>query len=354
MVSINSPATRPLDLPLISVIVAAYNYERFVGQTLECLQAQTYSNWECVVVDDGSTDDTAQVVARYAEKDARIKYIRQENQGPSAARNNGLMKASGQFVQFLDADDLIESEKFERQVEYLERHAEVDIVYGSMHYFNSENVTERRYSIWGEDKPWMPEISGAGKEVLTRLILQNILAINSPLIRRSVIEEVGLFDETLKGPEDWDYWLRCAAQGKYFQYQNIEGTLALVRSHPLSLSKNSAQMSSQGLRVRKKLEKTLTEADLRQLNNQQLVRWHVTTGIDKISHGNLISGIGQLLKASMTSENNSQKIKWIACACLSPIIPEQQFTRLTRILLEDSLRRIFLYKTRTLFSRSSR
>jgi len=358
MVSINSPATRPLDLPLVSVIVSAYNYGHFIGQTLESLQAQTYQYWECVVVDDGSTDDTAQVVARYTEKDSRIKYMWQKNRGPSAARNNGLMKTSGQFVQFLDADDLIESEKFERQVEYLEQYTEVDIVYGNMRYFDFENMNKRRYTMWGEDKPWMPETSGTGKEILTALIHKNILVINSPLIRRSVIDEVGLFDKTLKGPEDWDYWLRCAAQGKYFQYQELKGTLALVRSHSSSISKNREGMIRQVLRMRKKLAKTLVEDNLRQLNERYLqiereyiVERMVTEGVEKITHGNTIAGAEQLCKAGAASGEIAHGIKWIMCAFLSLILPKQLFRQFALILLHDSLERILLYKAKGLFLR---
>src|SRR3989442_11796350 len=112
---------------LVSVIVPSYNYGRFVGQALESLRAQTYPRWECIVVDDGSTDNTDAIVTAFAENDSRIKYIRQENQGLAAARNAGIVHSAGEYLQFLDADDLLESEKLERHVEFLEQHAEIDI-----------------------------------------------------------------------------------------------------------------------------------------------------------------------------------------------------------------------------------
>src|SRR5947209_231443 len=205
-------STRPTQKsgPLVSVIVPTYNYAGFITEALESLRAQTYQNWECIVVDDGSTDDTADVVARFIERDERVRYMWQENQRQSVAKNTGLAEARGPYVQFLDADDLIEPRKFERQVEFLEAHAGADIVYGGVRFFRTERPEERLYAMFGENEPWMPEVSGAGKEVLLPLIHHNIMVINSPLVRRSVVDDVGQFDPVLPPVEDWDFWIRCA------------------------------------------------------------------------------------------------------------------------------------------------
>src|SRR5258708_7235502 len=114
---------------LVSVVIASHNYAHFIPQTLDSVLAQTYPNWECIVVDDGSTDNTREVVERYADADQRIRYLWQENQRLAAARNRGIANSSGEYLQFLDADDLIEPGKFERQVGVLEHHPEIDIVY---------------------------------------------------------------------------------------------------------------------------------------------------------------------------------------------------------------------------------
>src|SRR5688500_7922397 len=116
-------------VPLVSVVVPTYNYARFIGETFDSLRAQTYADWECVVVDDGSTDDTVEVVARWRERDPRIRYLRQPNQRQAAAKNTGLKEARGRYIQFLDADDLVEPRKLERQVEFLEATPSADIVY---------------------------------------------------------------------------------------------------------------------------------------------------------------------------------------------------------------------------------
>src|SRR3977135_80341 len=103
-----------MNLPLVTVIIPSYNYGHLIGQTLESVQAQTYLNWECFVVDEGSTDHPRTVVFRYAEKDERIRYIRQNNLRAGTARNNGIRNSRGKYLQFLDADDLIERTKIER------------------------------------------------------------------------------------------------------------------------------------------------------------------------------------------------------------------------------------------------
>src|ERR1700750_2164810 len=113
---------------LVSVVVPTYNYAHFIGRMFDSLLAQTYTHWECIVVDDGSTDETGQVVARMAERDPRVRYVRQRNQREAVAKNTALNLARGRYVQFLDADDLIEPLKFERQVEFLEANPEADIV----------------------------------------------------------------------------------------------------------------------------------------------------------------------------------------------------------------------------------
>ena len=223
--------------PLVSVIIPTYNYGALIGETLSSLQRQTLTDWECVVVDDGSTDDTAGVVARVAGRDPRVRYLRQENQRQSVAKNTGLADARGKYVQFLDADDLIEPLKFERQVEFLEAHAEADIVYGGVRFFHTERPEERLYAMFGENESWMPEVSGAGREVLLPLVRHNIMVINSPLLRRSVVEDVGPFDPALPPVEDWDYWIRCALMGKRFEFRDFGGTLALVRAHEASASR---------------------------------------------------------------------------------------------------------------------
>src|SRR5262249_32273429 len=116
--------------PLVSIIIPSYNYGRFLDETLNCLLDQKLSNWECLVIDDGYTDNTKMVALTFADRDRRIRYFYQENQGQPAARNKGLPFARGKYIQFLDSDDLLEGLKLEVQANFLDNHPDTDIVYG--------------------------------------------------------------------------------------------------------------------------------------------------------------------------------------------------------------------------------
>src|SRR5262249_50333110 len=167
--------------PLVSVIIPTYNYGHYIGEALQSIQAQSYSEWECIVVDDGSTDNTNEVLARKSADDSRIHYVRQENSRQAAARNNGIAHAHGDYFQFLDADDLIEPEKFRFQTSFLEGHPETDIIYSGVRYFTQTDpdsrLLSRQYSRWEDGRAWMPEVSGAGDTLLLTLLRNNIMVV---------------------------------------------------------------------------------------------------------------------------------------------------------------------------------
>lgn len=322
----DAPAGLPQ--PLVSVVIPTYNYAHFIGQTLESLFAQTYQNWECIVVDDGSTDDTREVVGSIAESDPRVRYFRQENRGQPAALNAGLRELRGDYVQILDADDLIEARKLERQVAYLEAHPEADIVYGAVRYFRGDNVAERLFSMWERNEPWMPEVSGKGTAVLRELIRGNIMTVNAPLSRRRVVETVGLFDEALAGPHDWDYWLRCAAGGASFAYLDAPGTLALVRSHPSSLSKNVLRMLRVALLLRKKVASLTSDPELLELNRRLAAETEAYIRGEEVRHAGAYGEEGERAKSAklfarigLESRDTRERIKFLFCALAALVAP---------------------------------
>ena len=314
----------------MSVIVPTYNYARFIGQTLENLRAQTYPRWECIVVDDGSTDDTEEVVTRFIASEPRVSYIRQANQRQSVAKNTGLAAASGEYVQFLDADDFIEPLKFERQLEFMETHADVDIVYGGVRFFHTEREDERLYSMFGENKPWMPEVSGAGREVLFPLVRQNIMVINSPLLRRSVVDDVGPFDPVLPPVEDWDYWIRCALAGKRFEFRDFEGTLALVRSHGASSSRQPASVLVAWRALRAKIDTLTTDAEVHLLNREMKSQLEASIALDDVTAGNRLSAARNFLRAGVLCPRAKGRAKWMLCALGSPVLSARQLRALIR------------------------
>lgn len=221
--------------PLVSIIVPCYNQERFIAAALDSLLAQTYPNWEAIIVNDGSTDLSEQIVLDYCRTDSRFVLISQPNKGLSGARNTGITSAKGAYVGFLDADDAYLPDKLARQVEFLEATAEVDVVYGD--YFRGDSKLVP-YTLVSQPLPTIA-LSEA-------LIYRNWFDVNSPLLRRSIVDEVGPFDEVLKSAEDWDYWIRVAASG---QVAYCSGPVAIYRTHDNQMHKDTARMRAECLKV---------------------------------------------------------------------------------------------------------
>lgn len=234
---------------MVSVIIPAYNYAKFLPDALNSLLSQSFKDWECIIINNGSHDNTEEVAKSYLQKDSRFKYFSIENKGVSHSRNFALKQANGDFIQFLDADDLIESEKFSKQIDFLNQHREVDLVYGDAKYFTTENMNLRKFSMHDDDKSWMPLISGKDKQLSDALLKRNIFPINAPLLRKSLIEKFGGFDESLTGLEDWDLWLRLAVNGCYFKYLDEINTTALIRIHATSASQDKKMMHAHILPV---------------------------------------------------------------------------------------------------------
>ncbi|HEX7316872.1 MAG TPA: glycosyltransferase family 2 protein [Pyrinomonadaceae bacterium] len=196
--------------PRVSVVMPAYNAGRYIAESVESVRGQTFQDWELVVVDDGSEDDTRAVVEAYAASDARVRYVRRPNGGQAAARNTGLARARGSLVAFLDADDLWLPEKLEAQLAVLERTG-VDLVYSDGYFFSDEEVElDERFDILpGEAR---------GAEMFRTLFASNRIGTLSVLVKRGALDAVGLFDEdrAYQNCEDYDLWLRLAKWGAGF------------------------------------------------------------------------------------------------------------------------------------------
>ncbi len=189
---------------LISVIVPCYNYGHLIQDTINSIIAQTYTNWELLVVDDGSADNTMTVVKELAAQDSRIRYIWQSNAGLASARNKGLQHAKGDYIQFLDADDLIESDKFKFQNELFKNNSQADVVCGSVRYFKNGPFDEgdRLFTYWGVDKEWMPGFSGCGQTFLAKVLEIGICHLSSPLFSRKLVQQIGEFDTEINAVAD--------------------------------------------------------------------------------------------------------------------------------------------------------
>jgi glycosyltransferase involved in cell wall biosynthesis len=192
--------------PLVSVIIPAYNAEAFIGATLDSVLSQTYRSLEVVVVDDGSSDGTERLVRVVAERDPRVRLLRQPNGGVARARNFGIQSSSGDYVAPLDADDIWFPDKLARQVECLGASGpEVGVVYCGSAYIDAAGELTGSYCFY--------TVEG---DVLLPLVYRNFIGnASTPLIRRSSLDEAGLYDPELRarkaeGLEDWELYLRLA------------------------------------------------------------------------------------------------------------------------------------------------
>lgn len=248
----------------VSVVIPCYNQGRFLAEALQSVFAQTHAQLEIVVVDDGSSDATASIAASFGQ---RIRFLQQPHKGPSAARNLALASCTGAYLQFLDADDMIEPDKIRAQVAFLEARPDIGIVYSDVRYFSSADPDERALGPYSADGvPFTPMLWAAPGTMLEKLIDRNVLAINSALMRRQAAAAVGPWNESLSAVEDWEYWIRCAHAGVRFQYQDAPGTLALVRLHPESGSANPARVALGVHQMRVSLSRVLEDPEVRATN----------------------------------------------------------------------------------------
>jgi glycosyltransferase involved in cell wall biosynthesis len=223
---------------LVSIIIPAYNAADTICASIDSALTQSYTDIEIIIVDDGSTDKTANICRHYLNKDARIKYISKKNSGVSAARNAGIKSAKGEFVSFLDADDLWERNKILLQVAASRKQPDA-IILTELQRFSGDGPSRKLLS-----KTLLPQYTQKEEYIRAILNLENfeMACFGTALVRKAHLDAVGLFDETLITAEDWDLWLRLAF---HFPFVNIDQPLRLYRKYTGSLTTQT------------KLEKTL-------------------------------------------------------------------------------------------------
>ena len=220
--------------PRVSVIVPAFNAARYLPEALESVRLQSFKDWECLVVDDGSDDETGAVAGGFVSSDARFRYRRQANRGRSAARNEGIAATAGELVQFLDADDAIGATKLEAQVARLDARPEAQVCYSNYRPFDDSGLPLDRFG---------PVRLGPEplEDFLFRWEHGLSIPIHAALIRRPALRGPEVFNPALDSREDWLVWVRLAAAGAIFDFLDEE--LAFYRMHdkipPRDLSAHS-------------------------------------------------------------------------------------------------------------------
>lgn len=220
--------------PRVSVVIVNYNYGRFLPAAVESVLAQSYADYEVLVVDDGSTDDSRSILEKY---ETRIRPIFQPNRGVSAARNRGIAESTAPVVAFLDSDDMWHPQKLARQIERLDD-ASVGMVYTGLRYVDADGTTLGTI------------VDGSSGRVLEDMALLRSPGIpasgSSALVRRSVLDDVGHFDELLSTSADWDMWRRIAC---HTSIDLVAEPLVLYRQHPGAMHTNAETLERDMLRA---------------------------------------------------------------------------------------------------------
>lgn len=190
-------------MPVVSVIIPAYNSAAFIAEAIAGVRGQTFTGHEIIVVDDGSTDDTREVIRRFPE----VRSVRQSNQGVAAARNAGIALAKGEFICFLDADDLWRPEKLTRQLDFMAAHPDVGLLFTDAEEHGSDGVEKASILATMTCGATQVPIDDAFR----KLLIENFIPTSTVMVRRSCLMASGLFDVSLPNVEDRDMWLRLAA-----------------------------------------------------------------------------------------------------------------------------------------------
>ncbi len=201
---------------LVSTVVTSYNKAPYLAEAIDSALAQDYPHQEILVIDDGSTDHTPEVAGAYKD---RIRYIRQENRGPSGAKNRGILEARGEFIAFLDGDDRWRPGKLVKQLECFHNNPAVSLVYADRAVFRGGVILR-------------PSLRSEGQElyrghVLDQLLMWMVIPFSSTMVRRKCLIEAGLFDERWRAADDFDLWLRI---GRLFEMDYVDEVLLEYRA----------------------------------------------------------------------------------------------------------------------------
>jgi len=212
--------------PTVSVVIATYNYGRYLAGALDSVLAQTFTDWEAIVVDDGSTDETPEVVERFLH-DRRVRYHRIDHAGQPATKNTGIRLTTAPLVAFLDADDRWLPAKVERQVALFNADPDLGVAYTKRIWMGPEG------ELLVKEHP--PLHRG---HVLTPMFKDNFVTFSSSMVRRAVLDDVGLFDERIPLAIDYDLWLRVARR---YRFDYVDEPLVMYRTGHANLSQRGEE-----------------------------------------------------------------------------------------------------------------
>lgn len=222
--------------PKVSIIIPVYNGEKYITHAIESVLAQTYKNFEIIIVNDGSTDSSFEKIKPYLTL-PNIKYIEQENKGVAAARNTGIKNSTGELIGFLDQDDLWLPYKLQVQVDYLINNPDVGLVHSSREYIYENEVKGPPASSWPTNVAGM---------CFKDLFIRNQISVLTVLLRKECLNRVGLFDESISFADDYELWLRIS---RSYHIGYIDRIVSFYRYHEQNTSHNWVGMLRAELKV---------------------------------------------------------------------------------------------------------
>ncbi|HEX5736725.1 MAG TPA: glycosyltransferase family A protein [Blastocatellia bacterium] len=287
--------------PDVSIIIPVYQCARYLVSALDSVYAQTFTNFEVIVVNDGSDD--AEEIERCLVGRPRLIYIKQKNGGPSAARNAGLLVASGRFVAFLDADDYWEPNHLAEQVAFINRDPGIDLAYADASLVNGSHLADRTF---------MEEIPSSGEVTFEGLLDERCTVLLSSVVaRRQSVMAVGMFDESLRYAEDYDLWLRLAKRGSRLAYQRK--VLLNKRRHSESLTADSKKLFESALDVLDKVGRgELTDSERAAVTRQKkklLACMKLESGKLNLARGQFTAAVEAFKEAN--EFYRSWKLRWV-------------------------------------------
>jgi glycosyltransferase involved in cell wall biosynthesis len=282
-------------MPRVSVVIPTYNYGHFLGEAIQSVLDQTIQCFEIIIVDDGSTDNTREVVKTY--KDNRIHYLWQENHGVAAAQNTGIKASTGEYVTILGADDTYLPQNLELKVGLLDSQPEIDLVCSDAYfvYDNNQSTTD---TLWNKKQfKYTGSPVEAARQPLKELLFRSCFIMpQATMLRRRVFEIIGYFDESLPTHEDWDFMVRVV---QHFSVEAIDIPLLKIRHHGTNLTQNQEKVYQGAINA---INKTMRSGSfigeelkiLKQrlaLEHFRYGRWALLYGKNAVARKALIAGI---------------------------------------------------------------
>lgn len=236
-----------MEEPLVTVIVPAYNHERYVEDCLKSIIGQTYENLEIIVFNDGSKDSTDKIIRNFIRGQKRkIQYISKDNEGLCKTLNKGLKLSKGKYIAIIASDDMWIPNKIEEQVKFMEKNINVGLIFSDAYFFKTD--TETKLMKYSDYKPRLRKyfknyIQNAN--LYEELLIENLVIALTVMTRKECFEKVGEFDESLEY-EDYDMWLRIS---KYYPISYLDKPLGYYRVHDLNMSNNTSLMLKGALKT---------------------------------------------------------------------------------------------------------